>query len=440
MANRSVVSPSRLTAFEILRGVENGAYSSILLAAREPELKPADRGLCHELVLGVLRWQLHLDRIIEHYANRRVDKIDPEVRTILRMALYQLRFLSRIPPSAAVNESVKLVGLVKLRSAQPFVNAVLRRATREPEYDPTVGIMDPLESLSVKTSHPVWLLKRWTEAFGFEETARFAEANNQTPRPSMRIVRSRSTEAEVLAQLTAGGATVERSSVAAAAWRISGATGLLRQLAGEGKIYLQDDASQLVAEVVGATAGERVLDLCSAPGGKTALIGERMNDRAKIVACDVSASRLSIVARTVELHQLTNVRLLLLNAEHRLPFQDHPFDRVLVDVPCSGTGTLRGNPEIRWRLSEETIATFAERQKRILENAASVVRIGGRLVYSTCSVEPEEDEDVVKWFLETQPGFGQVPISTASTGSVKRTWPHHEGTDGFFIAAFERTA
>jgi 16S rRNA (cytosine967-C5)-methyltransferase len=418
------ISPARLAAFKILQQVEGGAFSSVLLAAEEPQLQAVDRALCHELVLGVLRWQLLLDKIVEHFSKRRPASLDPPVRIALRLGLYQLRFLTRIPSPAAVNESVNLVRMSRLSSAAAFVNAVLRRAVREPDYDPAAEVSDPLEKISIETSHPVWLVERWAASFGLEEAGAFAHANNLVPPTSFRIVANRGEESEVLSRLSAAGAKQESSIVAKGAWRITGATATLRELSAEGKIYLQDDASQLVAQVVDVKPGERVLDLCAAPGGKTTLMADRAGDRTLIVAADRSAARMDTIVATMRLHQLDNIEPVLLDAAQELPFWNGSFDKVLVDAPCSGTGTLRRNPEIRWRLLPTDIPTLAEQQKRILNMALKMVKPGGRLVYSTCSVEREENEEVIA-------AFGLRPLETI------RTWPHRDGCDGFFIAAFE---
>ena len=429
MANRKEISPARLAAFSILQQVETGTFSSILLAAEEPRLVPADRALCHELVLGVLRRQLQLDKIVEHFAKRRIESLDPAVRIALRLGLYQLRFLTRIPASAAVNESVSLVRLARLSSATGFVNALLRRAIREADYDPATDVSDPLERISVQTSHPRWLIDRWARSFGVEEAEVFAQANNVVPPAAFRIVRVRADEAEVLSRLRSSGATVEPSRVAAGAWRVSGATSLVRELSAAGEIYLQDEASQLVAEVLDVKPFERALDLCAAPGGKTTLMAGRAEDNALIVAGDRSAARMNTVIATTRLHGLKSIKPLLLDAGEKLPFGSNAFDKVLLDAPCSGTGTLRRNPEIRWRLTEDDIRVFAENQKRFLTNAAEVVRPGGRLVYSTCSVERDENEEVIQEFLARDAQFTLV--------STQRTWPQREGADGFFIAVFD---
>ena len=419
MAKPKPVSPARRAAFEILREVEAGAFSSILLAAYEPQLKPADRALCHEMVLGVLRWQLWLDKLIEHYAKRAVEGLDLPVRLALRLGLYQLRFLTRVPASAAVNESVNLVRSAKVSSAAAFVNAVLRRAIREAEYDPSTTVADPLEKLAVQTSHPVWLIERWANQFGVEETEAFARANNRVPPTAFRLVDGDLTDFE--------NRLIEPSKVAENAWRVDGGSPLLRELAANGKVYLQDEASQLVAQTVEAQPGERVLDLCAAPGSKTTLMARRAGDAALIVASDRSPKRLETILEMSALHHLNSIKSLLLDAAQPLPFANSVFDRILIDAPCSGTGTLRRNPEIRYRTSEHDIHTLATQQKLFLHNAIRVLKPGGQLVYSTCSVERDENEDVIDAFLTSNTSF-QLTKTT-------RTWPHHEGTDGFFIAS-----
>ncbi|HEV7474361.1 MAG TPA: 16S rRNA (cytosine(967)-C(5))-methyltransferase RsmB [Pyrinomonadaceae bacterium] len=468
------VSPARLAAFQILRRVGDGAYASVLLAASERKLKAVDRALCYELVLGVLRRQLWLDRLIERYAGRKVAELDPAVRVVLRLGLYQLRFLSRVPASAAVNESVNLIHSARLRSAGALVNAVLRRATREPEIDPTSNLDDPLERLSVATSHPQWLIERWTRSFGAEETEAFARANNEPAPVAFRVVKNRAEEAEVCERLRAAGAELVPSQVAGGAWRVTGTAGVspavmepsptddraatlagempavpissvngvLAELAAAGQIYLQDEASQLVAGMLDVRPGQRVLDLCAAPGSKTTQIADLAGDSALVVAADLHKHRLNTVISSARLQGLANIHCAVVDGLQRLPFRERSFERVLVDAPCSGTGTLRRNPEIRWRISPADIEDLARRQRDLLFNAARAVKPAGRLIYSTCSVETDEDEAVVKTFLENNENFVPAPWSpemllNISAGAL-RTWPHREGTDGFFICAFTR--
>jgi len=440
------VSASRRAASEILRRVEEeGAYASVLLASVGEELRADDRALCYELVLGVLRRQLWLDKLIEHYAGREAVSLDAPVRRALRLGLYQLRFLTRIPASAAVNESVNLAHEARLRSAANFINAVLRRATREPDYEPAADAPTELERLAVATSHPAWLVERWVNFFGAAEAESFAHANNRTPPVAFRVNPRRASEDEVIARLHASGVEARRSQVALGAWRVETAGGAvasqLRALTAEGAIYTQDEASQLVAHLVGARDGERVLDVCAAPGSKTTQIAARAG--ALVVAGDLHEHRLRVVRETAARQGLENIQTVAYDAEAApLPFAAGAFRRVLVDAPCTGTGTLRHNPEIRWRITPADIAELAARQRRILSNAARAVGVGGRLVYSTCSVEPEENEGVVAAFLEMHPAFElirpDVPERLLTHEGAARTWPQRDDTDGFFVAAFEK--
>lgn len=447
VGEKRVVSPARKQAFEILRRVEEeGAFASVLLAGTDEELRADDRALCYELVLGVLRWQLWLDALIEHYAGRKAAALDAPVRRALRLGLYQLRFLTRIPASAIVNEAVNLAYLSRLRSAAGFINAVLRRATREPEYDPATQAEDASERLAIETSHPAWLLERWTRAFGLEEAENFARSNNQAPPVAFRFTSKEVDERRLMEELREAGARIEPSLIAPRAWRVEGAPAALRKLAREGLIYVQDEASQLVAHVLEAQAGERVLDVCAAPGSKTTHLAALVSETGLLLACDLYEHRLQTVLESARRAGAAGrIVALVHDACEALPFAAQSFERVLVDAPCSGTGTLRRNPEIRWRISDEDIFDLSERQRRILHNAARAVRPGGRLVYSTCSVETEENEEVVASFLQEQADFRQLSVRAPSRlrsadGLAARIWPQRDGADGFYVAAFERIA
>jgi 16S rRNA (cytosine967-C5)-methyltransferase len=289
----------------------------------------------------------------------------------------------------------------------------------------------------VQTSHPRRLIERWVSSFGLETAASFAQANNNQPPTVFRLVTTQANEADVLGSLESAGAELEKSALVSGAWRVSGATAKLRELVADGQIYLQDEASQLVAQTVAVSEGHLALDLCAAPGGKTTMMADRAGGAARIVAADLHQSRLDTIERTTRLHKLTSVETILLNAGQTLPFPPQTFDRVLVDAPCSGTGTLRHNPEIRWRISAEDIKSLSEQQKKFLCNAAAVVRPGGRLVYSTCSVEVEENEEVVQEFLEQDKRFFALATGEGEA-TTRRTWPQIQGCDGFFMATFER--
>jgi 16S rRNA (cytosine967-C5)-methyltransferase len=277
---------------------------------------------------------------------------------------------------------------------------------------------------------------------GVEETAAFARSNNDAAPAAFRLTVEEAVGAHVLEELREAGGELEASRIALDAWRVKGAGARLRELAREGLVYLQDEASQLVAQVLDAQAGERILDACAAPGSKTTHIAARAGNRALVLAGDLYEHRVRTLLETSARQKSLAIRALVYDAEVALPFAPGSFDRALVDAPCTGTGTLRRNPEIRWRISPSDIALLSARQKRILGNASELVRRGGRLVYSTCSVEPEENEQVVQAFLRERQDFEQVavpaPAALLIENGAARTWPQRDGADGFFIAAFER--
>ncbi|MCP9493312.1 MAG: 16S rRNA (cytosine(967)-C(5))-methyltransferase RsmB [Pyrinomonadaceae bacterium MAG19_C2-C3] len=452
------VSPARIAAFEVLRRVEGeGAFAAPLLATMSERLSGVDRALAYELVMGVLRHQLWLDCVVAHFAGRAVEKLDAGVSLALRLGLYQMRFLERVPDSAAVNESVALVRRAHLASAAGFVNAVLRRAGREAEYDPTVRAKTDAERTAIATSHPVWLIERWSVRFGASEAASLAEANNHTPPVAFRI--NDQDETSILAELNAAETmteiTVEPSAITPRAWRAKGAGATLQNMARDGRIYLQDEASQLVAHIVAPRAGENILDVCAAPGSKTthiSVLGEAnrnvpdgaVSDGVCVVAGDLHSHRLRVLRELAGRQRLERIFPVVYDAERALPFRDGSFDAVLVDAPCSGTGTLRHNPEIRWRIAPSDIDDLSERQARILTNAATLVRDGGRLIYSTCSIEHEENEWVIEGFLnanrEWQVERPKVLSSLISDDDFARTFPHRDDTEGFFIAVMRRAA
>ena len=383
------ISPARLAAFEILSKIENEkAFSSVLLPFYEEKLEAKDRALCHELTLGVLRKQIYLDRIIEKLTSGK--KLDSAVKVILRLAIYQLEFLNKIPAHAAINEAVNLVQKAKKTSAKGFVNAVLRRFTREKIK---LAFADQIERVSVETSHPRWLVEKWMTQFGAAETEKLARANNETPQLDFRFT-AKTTEA-VKNSLQKKDFENEKK--------------YLRELAENGKIYFQDAASQMVAEIVNLQPNESFLDVCCAPASKFSLINYLVGEpRALFVGGDLHEKRLKMARKTCERVGAKNYRLAVYNAEKSLPFPDESFDAILLDAPCSGTGTIRHNPEIRYFLEESDFAELSNKQLSILENASKALKSGGRLIYSTCSLEREENETVAARFLAENTDFRVV--------------------------------
>ncbi|HYP28764.1 MAG TPA: 16S rRNA (cytosine(967)-C(5))-methyltransferase RsmB [Blastocatellia bacterium] len=441
------VSPARRAAFDILRRVEEeGAYASVLLSAMpEGSLSREDRSLAREITLGVLRWRGALDHFVEKYSRRRVDRIDPPVLLALRMGLYQIRHLTRIPHSAAVNESVNLVKLSGKASASGMANAVLRSASRGMEDRAGAGLSDPLEREAAELAHPQWMLERWQTMLGHRETSALALANNEPPPATFRVNTLRAGEGEALAALLSEGITAAPSGLIDGAFTVEqGALSASTRAVEDGLIYIQDEASQMVSRLLDPKSGERVLDLCAAPGSKSSHIAALTGGEALIAACDIHPHRLATLASTCRRLGAASVAPVALDATRNLPFHESapPFDRVLIDAPCSGTGTLRRNPEIKWRLTPQDIERLADVQAELLSRGARAVAPGGRLVYSTCSVEPEENENVITRFIENGAPFRVVkpraPEAVITLDKFVRTFPHRHNTDGFFAAVLER--
>lgn len=429
------ISPARIAAFEILLRIEKQqAFSSELLPRNTEKLSAADRGLCYEITLGVLRRKLFLDKVVHALTNGK--KIDDEVRIALWIGLFQLNFLDRIPHYSIVNESVELVIRAKKRSAKGFVNAILRRAIKERvklEY------VSDLDRLAIETSHPRWLVERWTKNFGSEKASMICYANNQVPRASFRLTRRTNDQFEALEN---SGSKVKRSDIVKTAYVAEKITDELRSLIDSGEIYFQDEASQLVANSIVINEGESFMDVCAAPGGKTALVaGNATVNKTSLVAGDLYDFRVRTLAENLHKQGCENVCLVRYDALDGLPFADRSFDAVLVDAPCSGTGTIGRNPELRYLLKETDIAELASKQSRILKEASRLVKKGGKLYYSTCSLEPEEDEAIAESFLEQHTEFSKFSVDLDPrfrTGrGFLRTFPERDGCDGFFMAIFQ---
>ncbi|HZS06031.1 MAG TPA: 16S rRNA (cytosine(967)-C(5))-methyltransferase RsmB [Blastocatellia bacterium] len=448
------VSAARRAAFEILLRVEaEDAYAGNLLSsARYSGLSREDHALAQELTLGVLRWRARLDFLIEHYARRKISRLDQAVVIALRLGLYQLHHLTRVPPHAAVNESVNLIREQKLKSAAPLVNAVLRAAQREGHAttgDLSSSIKDPLVRLSIETSHPAWLLERWVKRFGEDEARALATANNSPARAAFRFNPRRTPEESTRAWLAEHSVGIRDSAIAPHAAVIeSGSLTANAEPVQQGWIYFQDEASQLVAHLA-AESGHpartpRALDLCAAPGSKTTLMALLLPEDTFIVAGDLHLHRLRTMKELMARSGVSGINLIQLDAAKELPFADgQGFDLVLLDAPCSGLGTLERHPEIKWRMNEEKIRELAALQKQLLANAARHVRAGGLLTYSVCSTEFDEGEEVIAWFRDshseyrditrerlTELGLDPVGLLTPTFGA--RTFTHRHGTESFF--------
>lgn len=449
-----MIAPARTAAFTALRDVNAGrADLPAALAAVRPTLADErDRALATDLVTGTLRWQRQLDYLIEHFAKRPIGKLDVEVLQILRLGAYQLLHLDRVPAAAAVNDAVAMTRRARKTSAAGLVNAVLRGLSRNTHklplpLRPPEG--DPLPYLEVSLSHPGWLAHRWLGRYGFDAAEAWETFNNAAAPLTIRVNRLK-TDAETLTRALEGhGVAVEPARYAPDGLIVTGGNPLRTPLAGTGQFFLQDEASQLVALLGAPEPGMKVLDTCASPGGKTTAMAAMAGDRAEIVATDVRSARVQLLRETVAASGAQNIRVLQADLEAGLPFAPE-FDIVFVDAPCSGLGTVRRDPDIRWRRSEEDLAPLADAQVKMILNAADVVCPGGRLVYSTCSSEPEENERVVERFLDANSRFAQIDLRTArplgfdalepvlDEGGVLRTSPHEHGLEAFYGAVLRR--
>ncbi len=376
-----MIAPARKAAFELLLELKRKpeSHSDILLRSKRVEaLSPLDRNLTTTLVMGVLRWQLVLQQRIREALTRSKGHLADAVQVSLELGALQLLLLDRIPAHAAIFESVELVRQSGNPYAVGLANAVLRKLTQAPK----------LQEAEASAAHPLWMVERWVAAYGSEAAAAICRYDQLPPPTTIRLA---SPEAEPGLQLEPG-------SFVARAWRLVGG-----EVTGARAARVQDEGSQLIAELAGR--GTAILDCCAAPGGKTAILAER-NPAATITACDISPRRLKAMQALLA-GQPGKIRFRALDATE-LPFQDE-FDLVLCDAPCSGTGTLARNPEIRHRITVDDFARQHERQVRLLCSAMSTLREGGRLVYSTCSLEGEENEAVVAEALERQKGFRLLP-------------------------------
>lgn len=436
------ISPARTAAFDILLRVahENAYAAELLHSARYSSLSSADHGLATEIVMGVLRWRSRLDDVIAKASAQPLQKLDPEVLESLRIGAYQLFYLDRIPARAAINESVELVKRARKKSAAPFVNAILRKLSKAP-VEPAVPITG-LESLARNFAHPTWLVERWIAQYGAADTGRICAYDQQPPPTAIRL-RDAAAEQELLD----GGVTLAPGALLSSA-RVVISGDITRAAAfREGRVVIQDEGSQLVAALVGH--GSRILDCCCAPGGKTSILADN-NPNSPVLAIDLHPHRARLTRKLV---RQDNVRVMSADAR-QLPVAAR-FDRVLVDVPCSGTGTLARNPEIKWRLKVQDFADLQSRQVAIVESALQQLAPGGRLVYASCSLEREENQDVIERVLSGNRNYRAIDVrgeleklrssgvlawadlTSLAVGPYLRSVPGIHPCDGFFAAILE---
>jgi len=442
-------NPRQAACAVLLRIHKEGCYADQLMDRElsSGRLSGPDRGLFAELVFGVLRRQGTLDHVLTGLLTQPLLRLEPQVLILLRLGLYQLMYLDRIPESAAVNESVNLAKQT-LPRASGLVNAVLRNYLRHKD---TVAYPDPVAapaaSIAARHSHPAWLVKLWFSQIGEADTELLAEASSRQPPLTLRANSLLISRDDLLERFAANG-------ISASACRFS-PFGLLVEgrhhipgLPGfrAGLFAVQDEASQMAGILLDPQPGERVLDTCAAPGGKATHLAQLMDNRGELLAMDVSGSKLPLIQEAAQRLGITCMRTRMADLLQSGALPADAFDRVLLDAPCSGLGVIRRNPEAKWRLTPEDVTRLAATQKTMLKNAIRMLKPGGVLLYSTCSTTQEENEDVVRDFLSRHPhcvlenlnGIFPDYRELFTEEGMFRAWPHRHGMDGFFAARIRK--
>jgi 16S rRNA (cytosine967-C5)-methyltransferase len=437
---------SRLAAVEILYRVDQeSAYADVLLGGRLPEFAPADRRLITRLVLGTLAWQGRLDYELAYLTGRKLHGIQLAALAIMRMGLFQLRFLDRIPQHAVVDTAVSIAKRIpEARKASGFVNAVMRRATRETAPMPARE-RDEKSFLAVAYSHPRWMVERFVDWFGVANAERLMAANNDAAPNAIRLNLARGSRAEIIEKLSADGFEIGAPGRAPETIVLNGAPYFESRAYRDGLFHAQSEASQMTARMLAPRAGATVVDCAAAPGGKTTHLAEMVGERGRVIALDVNRGGLKNARGLAQRLRHRNIEFVCADLTTAAPIVPSRFEYVLLDAPCTGIGTLREHPEIKWRLKPSDPARMAAIQSRMLENAAALVRPRGALVYSVCSIAPEEGEGVVDGFLASHADFeidrrvaaGELKDVIDARGFMK-TRPDVGGLDGFFAARLIR--
>ncbi len=443
---------SRSLAFLALKNVyQKKAYTDVALnrvlksVDKSVKISQADRSFACELVYGIVRRQRTLDALIDLLGKKKAAQQPPDLRIILHLGLYQLRYLDRIPASAAVNTSVELAKANSLAKLAGVVNGLLRGYIRQAENsDPLLLPNDATARLGVKHSFPDWIVETWLEQLPIEEVDQLLAWFNRSPKIDLRVNILKTSVTEVARVFKAAGISVEPIPNLPQGLRLTGA-GVVTDLPGyqEGWWVIQDSSAQLVTHLLDPQPGETIIDACAAPGGKTTHIAELMGDRGRIIACDHAAKRLNKVRENAARLQLRSIEIAVGDSRNQPEFANIA-DRVLLDAPCSGLGTVHKRPDIRWRQTAQAIGELFELQKELLEQASNWVKPGGVLVYATCTLNVLENEKVIQSFLENNSNWSiQSPTNAiaknwvASEGWIK-VYPHRENMDGFFMVELLR--
>jgi len=456
--NQDMIDIPRKTALTVLKALSKKKHHHLdriisdSIDNADLKLSIRDRKFLNALIFGVLRWRGQLDWIIRQHSKTHLEKITPEILNILRLGLYQIFFLDRVPDSAAVNTSVELAKHAAPSWVVKYVNAVLRNAARNRESLPFPSLREnPAEALSISKSFPLWLIRRWIRKFGIEECGKFCDALNAIPPITIRcnsvkvrrdkLLKMLLPEAEMvsLAPCSPDGLFFVRPKKAIQEFSVFK----------KGFFQVQDEAAQLITYLLGPGPGEMVLDACAGLGGKTGHIAQLMKNKGQIIAVDQDRKKLTQLNEAMQRLGISNVT----TCKHDLKismekYQNRGFDRILLDAPCSGLGVIRRNPDTKWDVSSRNLNQYGKKQLSLLENVSSLLKIGGTVVYVVCSLEPEENESVISSFLKIHKNFEifqdfeGLPFDVRQFTDLSgffRTIPHAHDMDGFFAACLKRT-
>ena len=436
---------ARDVALEVLMQVDRAnAWSdgSLKRTIAKNKLDSREAALATRLSYGVVQNKMLLDYYISCYCTQKAEKLEPVIRNILRIGGYQILFMDKIPHRAAVNEAVEQTKKNKREKAAGMVNAVLRKFVANWMNMPALPNGSTAEYLSVRYSHPLWLVKRLMNLLGAEETEAFLQQNNEIVPTTIQVNPLKTTAEELAAELTQSGVSVEKHPWLSGCFEVSG-TGDLENLPAftEGRFMVQDAAARLVANIAQPAEDAKVLDMCAAPGGKSFALAFDMGDKGQIVSCDVHPHKLKLLESGAQRLGINNLRAVLADGTEHHAAWEQAADLVVADVPCSGLGIIRKKPDIRYKKPEE-LAKLPVLQMKILENAATYVRPGGTLIYSTCTILPEENEGVTEAFLANHIDFTLeefvLPLPIGNSKGHLTLWPQRFGTDGFYICRMRR--
>lgn len=452
---------ARDTALHVLTEVEQeGAYSNLLLnsALQKSGLTGPEAGLATELVYGTISRKNTIDYYLDQFVAKGVAKLQPWVRNLLRLSFYQIYYLDRIPPHAAVNEAVNIAKRRGHQGISGMVNGVLRNVLRRKEELKLPEGLPPARRIALEHSHPEWLVSNWIGQYGEDTAEAICRANNESPPVSVRVNQARIGRDELMQRMEERGLEVMASLVSPDGIIVkSGGNMALTDWYEEGLLSIQDESSMLVAEAVDPQGGMKVLDCCAAPGGKACHMAERMEGSGEVIANDIHPHKVKLIADQAARLRLGNVQALAGDAvELGKRFDPESFDRVLLDAPCSGLGVIRRKPDLKWAKTPEDISEITELQRELLETVSGLLKPGGVLVYSTCTIDPRENEEMVKQFLARHPEFEADPAAAMwqrlgrkndaeqqEAGSTQKGFglqilPQHYHSDGFYIARLRK--